>query len=232
MRPPAEYLGLARALRWRVAAVDGVITPVLDRALAPLQARLQRHPRRPLREASLIDAARVWRSTPAYGRIGQSIDISDPRNPAFRELRVSAVRFSCDLWDGGDADGLAISLIMARRVRGRMELDPRILGAASLHAIARRIERSRDRSDTAVFEDLAVLALRWPQMIDHGADEFVLAAGDEGRWAGRLARLDGNVAALAQTWLSDVHAVTVPEPASMSLDELIDSLSGMEVRIE
>ena len=228
MRPPAEYLGLARALRWRVQASDDFVNPIIDAALRPLRERLRRHPGRPLREGDLIDARRTWRSTPAYGRIGQSIDITDRHKPAFRELRISAVRFSTALWDGGDADELAVSLIFARMERGKLVVHPAILGACSLHGLARRIERARDRSDEAVFADLSQLAFAYPQMVDDASDKFVLSVSD-GQWAGSLLQLDGRPAALAQTWLSDAHEVTVPEAASHDLDALVASLPSMVI---
>ena len=227
MRPPAEFLGLARALRWRVAAVDTQVDLVVKKVVSRLQERVRRHPRRPVREGALIDLERFWRaSMPTYAQIGSCISIADRWEPTFTTMRCSAVRFSTDLWGGQGADGLTISLVTVRVRQGRVTADPTILGACSLHSLARRIERGADRSDEAVFEDLARLGWRYEQLMIEGADKFVLPVSD-GSWAGSLVWCDGKPSALAQTWLvSDLHATTVLPPVG-TLEDLVKSLANL-----
>jgi hypothetical protein len=80
MRPPPEFLGQARLLRQRVAATDGLVDGVLN-ALRPLQARLLRHPKRPLREGQLIDDRRAWQGLPGFGSLARVVHIEDPWAP-------------------------------------------------------------------------------------------------------------------------------------------------------
>lgn len=227
MRPPAEFLGMARALRWRVQAVDDQVGLVVNKVVSCLQDRVRRHPRRPVREGTLIDLQRLWRaSMPSYGLVGSSVSIADRREPAFMVMRISACRFNTDLWDGAGADGLGVSVSTVRARRGAVEVDPIILGACSLHGLARRIERGADRSDEAVFADLARLGWRYFQMLDDGNDKFTLSTSD-GSWAGSLVWLDKRPAALAQTWLSAVQATKAPPPVEMTLENMVALISSL-----
>jgi hypothetical protein len=208
LRPPPEFLGQARLLRQRVAATDDLVEPTMKRALRPIRERLARHPRKPLRESTLIDARRVWlQQMPGYGRLGAFCDIKDRYAPAFYELRLGAVRFSCDGWDEA-ADGLVVSLVAAKVKRGKLTVDPALLATISLHCLGRRIQRGWDRSDDAVFSDLGDLAYRYVDLVDGGGDRFSLAVSD-GQWAGSLLVLDDRVTLFAQTFL-DADGVTLP----------------------
>ena len=70
---------------------------------------------------------------------------------------------------------------------GAVTLEPHILAAVSLHGLARRFQRGRDRSEEAVLRGVATLGWAWPQMMDDGGGNLALNVSD-GAWAGSPSR--------------------------------------------
>jgi hypothetical protein len=204
-----------------------LVRPVIDAAMAPLKARLKRHPGKPLRPDTLIDARRVWRSLGGYGHIGCSADIEDRYQPHFTLMRISAIRLSTALWNGDANDGVAVSMVTTRVVGGQLITRPVIMAAASLHGLGRRIERGWNRDDEAVFSDLAELGWHFPKMLNDVGERFLVPVNG-GQWAGSMLVLDGLPSALASTFLNDGQPdVPVPRAVDQDIEALAASLPEM-----
>lgn len=161
---PAQYLGLARDLRRRLASADAAIQPAMRRLLMPIQRRLERHP--VVRKETLIDAAREWRALPAFGRVYCLVDTSDRRAPVFADLRIEPAEYRGLGWDRSKP-GLAVSLIEASVANTAMALCRTTITVVSLHCLARRFQRAMPgRGDEAlILDEIGHLALglpRWP----------------------------------------------------------------------
>jgi hypothetical protein len=182
-RVPAEFIGRARDLRRRLVAIEAVAEPAMHHALAPLQRRLQRHP--VIRTDTLIDAIRAWHALPAFGRIRSSIDTSDRRRPVFAEVRVVGGKYRGIGWAQGDfEEAIAVVLIVAQVAGHNMVLTSTPVITASLHAVARRFERSRVTEEAAITE-LGQLALDNYARVAPEGGEFRLPVKD-GAWLGHM----------------------------------------------
>jgi len=199
-RVPVQFIGLARAFRSRVKAVDVEMDVALVPITAPLRARLKRHPN--LRAEMIAGFSRSYRMTiPATYRIGSIEGARHGREFAMRETRLSASWITDDAWDADHREqGLSICRFTLAVQDGRLRQVWTPVVSISLHALARRFERGRDRSSAAVLADMERLASpadeadeRVPTADGHWIGD-VITAGDGG--AGRTLRLRS-----IRTWL-------------------------------
>ena len=143
-RVPAEFIGLARAFRSEVRAVDIQMDKALHEVCKPLRERLKRKPT--LRAAQLPDFARSYRqSLPARFRIGKVTAARDRVEFGLSETRLCVSWLVDDAWNNPDAREPGVTLCkFALYVRRG--------------ALGRRFERGHDRSHEALTRDLALLA--------------------------------------------------------------------------
>jgi hypothetical protein len=185
-RVSAEFRGLARVFRAEVRAVDMRFEAALAALLQPLRERLKRHPR--LREEQVKIAALAYRrETPGEFRLGALTIIPDRGHFMVQETRLIATWFNATAWGDDDArePGVALVTYTVRLERGWLRVGWVPLAIISGHALARRLERGRDRARAALVADLALLA-------DAGADGDRIAVGD-GWWVGGSVFVQGKV---------------------------------------
>jgi hypothetical protein len=152
---PREHLGRARELRNRVLAEDARVVPVLLGVAEPLLRRLVRHPA--LRREHVAGAVRDWQvRMPGRYRIG-AVSVSRGKVFAISEKRLSAHTLRVRGWDG-EEPGVSIIQFGLCVLDGALKPIRATMALASLHSIARRIERGHERSEDAVLRDLARLA--------------------------------------------------------------------------
>jgi hypothetical protein len=185
--------------------------------MRPLKERLARHPFKPLRENTLIDAKRTWlKEMPAYGSLARFCKIEDRWQPRFYELRLGASRFGRDDWVV-PTDGILVILIGATVKHGLLTIRAVILATVSAHAMGRRYERGR-RDEASVFEDLSTLAFNYPALIE-ATDSWSCPAGD-GTWTGYAVRAGDDAALNVTTFLADTMTLP-PSGPSGDLEKLI-----------
>jgi hypothetical protein len=222
MAVPAEFRGVARVLHQRLAAAD-LLVDVALRALRPIKDRLARHPWKPLRQETLIDARRIWlRDMPAFGSLARIAKIEDRSHPSFYELRLGASRFGRDDWRES-TDGAVLALIGATVAGGRLTVRALVLATVSQHALARRYERGR-RDDASVFDDLSTLAFRYPDLIQT-SDRWNCPVTD-GTWTGYPAMAGCDAALNVTTFLADTMPV-LPAGPTTDLESLVADLPAL-----
>lgn len=180
VRVPAEFVGLARALRAQMAAEHARWEPCAAELIELTQVRTG------FRRPKARHVAELWSALPGAGaRLGH-ISKSKPARLRIAELRLFPARLRMDHWPP-DADELSLSLacITLGMEGSRIITDHTLLADVGLHALARRYERGRGRHDEAVLGDVALLA---------GAYERVVAQGGAfavGGWRGDVALISG-----------------------------------------
>jgi hypothetical protein len=216
---PAEFRGAARVLHQRLCETDDLVETTL-RAMRPLKERLKRHPFKPLRQDTLIDAKRVWlKDMPAFGSLDRFCKIQDRWQPCFYELRLGASRFGRDDW-ADPTDGVLVILIGATVRNGVLTIRAVILATVSAHALGRRYERGR-RDEASVFDDLSTLAFNYPDLIET-TDFWNCPAGD-GTWTGYAVRAGTDAALNVSTFLADTMTPPLSGPSG-GLEKLIGAM--------
>jgi hypothetical protein len=219
---PAEFRGAARVLHQRLRETDNLVEVTL-RAMLPLKERLRRHPFKPLRENTLIDAKRTWlKEMPAFGSLARIAKIEDRWQPKFYELRLGASRFGREEWTD-PTDGILVILIGATVKHGYLSVRAVVLATVSAHALGRRYERGR-RDEASVFDDLATLAFKYPELIEM-TDHWNCPAGD-GTWTGYAVRAGDDAALNVSTFLADTMT-TAPSGPSGDLEKLIGAMPAL-----
>jgi hypothetical protein len=167
---PAEFIGRARALYRRVQAVDQATEDAAIAAVEPIYKALNRRPtRKPLRPETVAEAVQRWRALPEFGRMSRSITTAGRRATIIEVRAITGklhdLRWRADDWESG-----------IHLAQMRLEIEPhdvklrqRSIAVVSLHSLARRFERSADRSDAGVLRDLARLAAADPDAMAPGA---------------------------------------------------------------
>jgi hypothetical protein len=202
-RVPSEFIGRARDLRRRLAASEASVEANMHRALAPIARRLERHP--VVREGTLLDAARAWRSLPSFGRVRCSVDIANRRRPEFSDVRVRPGVYRGLQWRGDYEPGLAVMLFVASVSGGDMLLAAWTVAVASLHAVARRYQRA-PATDATVLAEIGELALRFPEIAPAGGEFMLPVPG--GVWCGHVIESrDDQVIVVARTFLDHAPAI-------------------------
>jgi hypothetical protein len=218
MLPPPEFTGMARLLRQRLAEQDELVDMAIS-ALRPIRDRLRRHPKKPIRDETLLHAKRAWERLPAFGSLGRTCDIRDARAPRFHELRAGPTKFSGPDWQH-PTDGIVVVLIGASVQGGSFRVSAPILAVLSAHALARRYERGQ-RSDLSVLADLEVLATSFPRLIET-ADRFNCPVAD-GTWTGNVAMAGHYVALNVATFLPETLPA-LPAGPPRDIETLLASL--------
>jgi hypothetical protein len=173
---PAEFLGRARQFRNAVLAADAGIAAGLPGLLGPLQERLERKPG--LRPAMIADFTRRWPEVIADRFCLARAASADKNALAITELRLAASHLRNSAWDGQEwENGVSIAKLHFTTADGRLRLTATPIASVSLHALARRYQRSPRRDDAAVICDLKALARQPP------ADRVTT---NTGCWHGRV----------------------------------------------
>ena len=187
-----EFYGRARDLRRRVEREDAKFIPTINSLIAPIDARLRRHPARKLRPEMLAHLIQSWRFMDCRDfRLDLDTRLERTRC-ALVERRVTAGRtqFLEAAWDGEEPD-VAVTEISLSIARNRFNLRSQILCTFSMHAVARRLQRAQDGSDAALLHDMNVAA-----SIDHstlsGGGFKVVTDEEGGGWRGRVVRMSSN----------------------------------------
>jgi hypothetical protein len=118
---------------------------------------------------------------PFSGPVG---DLTDRRQPKFREVRLRPVSYVDTAWAGDGEETFSVSLISANVEDRALILRSRIFAVISLHAVARWYQRS-PQGDAALLSSLEDLIRQWPALINAGA-EFDCRVRD-GCWLGHVA---------------------------------------------
>ena len=199
-RIPVEFVGLARAFRSEVLRIDKQMDCALATLTAPLRARLARHPR--LRHEMIAGTTRLYgMMVPAAFRIGAVKVMKDRAEFCISEARLTATWLHDDAW--GDAEresGVALCrfVLVVHDRRLREHWHP--MAIVSLHALARRVERSSERDHDALLRDLSLL-------VDTGDVVGERIDTPNGFWLGRVtdARDRSRTVRVrsVRTWISD-----------------------------
>jgi len=207
-RPPAEFLGKARAFRNRVAAEDETCISTIKALLGPVHQRLQRFPDRKLRPVMLAAVVQGWRYMDARNfRLDLTAKL-DRTRAMLTERRVVAgqMRRSSDPnWQDVE-DDVAVNAISLLVAGNEAKLHISTLCTFSLHALARRIQLGVDSDDAALLFDMDVVA-KVDQARLGGGGFKVITTQNGGGWRGRVVRRrteDGELVPMLsiRTWLS------------------------------
>jgi hypothetical protein len=179
-----EFVGRARELRRRLGD-SACYRDAVDALVAPIVARWRKYPTRSPHPDILTAAARDWRErVPAAGRLELAIALRR-KSLQVRELRAVTGSLKLEAWGPDSSEpGIAVCAIDFLAKAEHVHLDTTILAIASLHAVARRLQRGRDMADAAVMRDMHALAAAAPGGEAH--DEVVVPASG-GRWVGTRA---------------------------------------------
>jgi len=179
-RVPAEFIGLARAFRGRVADADVGVIDVIRATSRQLVERMGRHP--VPRAETLAGIVRAWRTTAPFARISLSSTF-ERKTLAIVETRVASHSYHDADWQQ-DALEPGISVVrisLAIAPRTRPALSFATLCAVSLHALGRRFERGHPIDDDAIIADIAALAA--PLDVEDGP---IAVPVPDGRWLGSM----------------------------------------------
>jgi hypothetical protein len=152
----AEWMGLTKLFRHQILLADIEASRRIAALMAPLQKRLRRHPK--LRDEQISGALRQWYALPSFTHLGR---VGGRTKDGFSiiETRVVSSKFQYLKWVNPDWEP-GISVVRWEFVaEGGLRLIPQPIAHISFHALARRIERGRDRTHPAILADLAALAL-------------------------------------------------------------------------
>jgi hypothetical protein len=178
-RVPAQFVGLARDLRNRILKSSARTDAIAEALISPLRRKPGFTPMP--RHRLLASIPRKWRQMADLGRLNL---IAEFERGVLRisELRVVAdgVTISDEGW-AEDEPGLAVALydliISPPRFSERM----RPIAVLGLHALARRYQRSLDRTDAGVLANIRPLANGGLAAIKTPG-EFSIQAPGGGRW--------------------------------------------------
>ncbi len=175
-RVPSEFVGRARQFRQTVLAADTAIAAGLSGLLQPLQERLSRKPT--LRPARILGFVRRWPGVvPDRWCLARNASI-DKNALAITEIRIAASHLRNSAWGGQEWEhGVSIARLEFSTAGGELRLTVTPVASVSLHALARRYQRSPQRDDAHLIRDLKALARQPP------ADRVTT---DTGCWHGRV----------------------------------------------
>jgi hypothetical protein len=156
-RVPVEFIGMARVFRNQVAIEDKQIDAALNAITPPLCERLRKHPK--LRPEMPMSCIRAWAETvPAVFRVGRARVAVVRTEFAIREVRISTSWLHNDDWNNDERErGLSVCELVFAVHKAKLIARWTPVACISLHALARRIERSAERDHAALTRDLALL---------------------------------------------------------------------------
>jgi hypothetical protein len=184
----AEFKGMARTLRDRMAAASIVSTPLMITIYHDASATLQRRKRQhaAFRPDHLLEFERRWMAIPHEERL--RLDVKRSKTGlVITEARVSSMVLTNTAWRGGQKEldlviaGMRLTL-GAKKVRA--ETYP--LAVVSLHAVSRRYRRGFSNEHAAIMGDLTALAQ--VEIPDAPTPEFFVTAPSGGEWRGSVMR--------------------------------------------
>jgi hypothetical protein len=186
---PAEYRGLARVFRDRIAAEDRASGEAVSRLDRSIRDRFERGNAVPRRDV-LAGAARDWRThLPPLSRLAVEITLAK-RGKALtiNEMRLSSSEYLDATWTEAER-GLAVITVRLDAGPLRYEFTKRTLAHIGAHALGRRMERGRDTSDAAIKRDIHALGLAHSGLADaaNGANIEVPVPG--GSWRCNVAMM-------------------------------------------
>lgn len=151
---PAEFLGQAREWRRRFETSDAAATAVFGHILQPLIERARRHP--VPRPEMLAKAAREYRQRmPEVGRL--SLDIEHHKTRLLiSDLHIGASDLQHEIWQRAEP-GIALMRLEIEAAPRRCRTDLTYLACVSLHALARRLQRSFSVHDADITNDMRAL---------------------------------------------------------------------------
>jgi hypothetical protein len=158
-RVGAEFRGLARQFCDAVRAVDLRLEKAMPAVVAPLIARLRRHPR--LRHELVVGAAHLYRKlVPDTFRLADITVRPDRDCFEVRDCRLTSTWMADPDWEGDDPTepGVALAWFEVKQERGTIRQRWWVSALCSLHSLARWFERSGHRDHALLIRDIAVLA--------------------------------------------------------------------------
>lgn len=186
-RVAAEFLGLARAFRSRVATAAEASGSVMQKIGADAFSAFRlRKPGPRLHDELLAELEQRWRALPAPGGVSQTV-VRHRHNISLADTRVRPEVVTNAGWsDGGTEPSVCLvtSTLVVNRLRAHTT--SQTLASFSLHAIARFYQRSFEDTDDALFADIAMIAAAAPTMISiPGRFELPSRYGEA--WVGTVA---------------------------------------------
>jgi hypothetical protein len=187
-RVPRLYTGHARSLLNRVRQASQQFHAVLDDIWPPLKARYQQHGK--VRNELLDAAQRNWtRTTPAFGRLADTRIERKNYHLSIAEFRLMTGDLNFDRWqDYAKEPSIAIELVSIIVSRKQCTLDFETTAILSLHALARRYERSVYRETDDVLSDLAPI-VKAADALQRQCQPFTIDVGS-GQWLGEVVQAD------------------------------------------
>ena len=179
-RVPVEFIGRARLLRDKIAAAHAGHEAAAEALISPFRPRPGWRPMP--RRAMLDRLGRRWQRLPGLGRL-RCVAKFAAGKLQIAEIRLAPSQIAMAAWgsEGELAVAILCRLIVVKPPSFSEVIVPFV--HVGLHALARRLERSGDREDAAVLQDLGPLARSWRDTI--GGDEFEIPAGS-GKWIGAV----------------------------------------------
>jgi hypothetical protein len=191
---PREYVGLARQFLRDCEAEHTIAADMFKQISKPVFDRLIRYPQRKLRDGDLRNFARQWKTTPDRFRLIFQTRL-DVRGCAGRiaEVRLQTAKLSFPEWNESvEEPSITITMHCLKvPLKGRNPAISRCVATISLHALARRFQRGKDKSHEAICEDF--LALFLANIADYETfptDENFSIPTADGAWLGLTCEVD------------------------------------------
>lgn len=178
-----EARGLARDLLRRIKMENKAFGHFFHDTTAPLKVRLMKMPHRSPRPETLMTLATSWQTAgPQTFRISFEMNLRGSRGTV-AECRLCAGSTQEPEWQNAEP-GTAITRIRVRSDRHGVVVDQTPLVMISLHALARRFQRGRLRTDADVRDDLAILAAAIPPEDAEEGEKLSISMPHGGVWLG------------------------------------------------
>ena len=177
---PPEFIGQARVFRNRILASDDRVGPAIGAITAYARDVLRR--RHTYRPEHFKHLERAWRLTiPDMGRLAYATERGKD-SLTIADARICSSTFHKAAWKNDFGEhSLALIIYSGRFTSGHIDIESMPVSAVSLHALARRFQRSFDSSDQAVLRDLSQITLNANALLNKSS--FRQPAGD-GAWHG------------------------------------------------
>jgi hypothetical protein len=179
---PAEFAGRARVFRNRILASDNRVGPAINAITAYARDVLRR--RHTYRPEHFKHLERAWRLTiPDMGRLAYATERGKD-SLSIADARLCSSTFHKAKWENEFGEhSLALIIYSGRFTRGHIDIEAVPVSAVSLHALARRFQRSFDSSNQAVLRDLSLINFNAKDLLN--TSPFRQPAGD-GAWHGEV----------------------------------------------